>query len=512
MKKLTLLFIAALPMSSVMAQDISDALIYASEEIQGTARFRSMSGAFGALGGDMSAVSINPAGSAVFNISHASMSLSSLNTNNDVSYFNGHNSSSESKIDLNQTGAVFVFDNTNRESNWKRFTLAIAYDKTSNYEDNWLASGTNTNANGGLTNSIASYFTAYANGLRLDEISAFPGESYSQAYSEIGSTYGFANQQAFLGYESYILEPAEDTDGNTAYTANVASGNFNHQYNYASTGYNGKINFNFASQFKDNFYIGLNLNSHFINYERSTYLNETNSNAGSLITNIQFGNNLVTTGTGFSFQPGAIAKLTNELRVGLAYNSPTWYKIAEETTQYISTRRNEGESVLTTVINPNIVNVFPEYKLQTPGKLTGSLAYVFGDKGLISFDYSRKDYSNLKFKPTSDTYFSSLNRDMDELFKIASTYRFGGEYRLKAFSLRGGYRFEESPYENEEFYGNLTGYSLGLGYNFGNMRLDLSFDQSKREINQQLYSVGLTDAAGLDTKNTNVILTLGFNL
>src|SRR5690606_19010642 len=194
MKKLSLLFIGVLSMSNIMAQDVTDAIRYSSDEVQGTARFRAMSGAFGALGGDMSAVSINPAGSAILTTSHASLSLSSLNISNDVSFFNGNNSSTESKFDLNQTGAAFVFNNTNKNSPWKKFVLSIGYDKLGNYEDNWFASGTNTN-------SIDSYFFAYAQGLRLNEISALEGETLGQAYSEIGALYGFGNQQAFLGYE-----------------------------------------------------------------------------------------------------------------------------------------------------------------------------------------------------------------------------------------------------------------------------------------------------------------------
>jgi len=75
MKKLLLLAIAIIPMSFIQAQNISDAIRYSTDEIQGTARFRALSGAFGALGGDMSAVSINPAGSAIFSYSHASVSL-----------------------------------------------------------------------------------------------------------------------------------------------------------------------------------------------------------------------------------------------------------------------------------------------------------------------------------------------------------------------------------------------------------------------------------------------------
>ena len=63
----------------------------------------SMSGAFGALGGDMSGVSINPAGSAIFNNSHASVTLGINDTNNDVNYFNGINSSSKCKYRFKST-------------------------------------------------------------------------------------------------------------------------------------------------------------------------------------------------------------------------------------------------------------------------------------------------------------------------------------------------------------------------------------------------------------------------
>ena len=508
MKKLSLLFIGVLSMSYVGAQNITDAVRYSLEEVQGTARFRALSGAFGALGGDLSSISINPAGAAIFNRSYGSFSLSNLNTNNDITYFNEFSNTSESKFDLNQMGAAFVFNNTDENSPWKKLVLSINYDKISDFDNNWYAVGFNTN-------SIGDYFLGYAQGLRLDEISAFPGESLDDAYADIGSIYGYGNQQAFLGYESYILEPFSDTDDNASYSSNIAPGTFDQDYSYSSRGYNGKLNFNIASQFQDNLYLGLNLNAHFIDYDKSTYLYEFNSNPSSTaisVSEVGFENNLHATGTGFSFQLGAIIKLTDEFRAGLSYNSPTWLRISEETTQYLATVRNEGGSNITQTIDPNTVNVFPDYKLQTPGKMTGSLAYIFGEDGLISFDYSRKDYGNTKFKPTSDSYFASQNNLMSDVLKSASTYRFGGEYRYKQYSFRGGYRFEESPYEDDTFYGDLTGFSLGLGYSFGNFKVDLAFDQSDRSIYNQLYAVGLTDAPKVDSKISNITATLGFNL
>lgn len=500
-----MLSIGLLSTSYILAQDITDAVRYSTEDLQGTARFKAMSGAFGALGGDMSSVNINPAGSAVFNNSHASISAGLFDRNNDTNYFNGNNSSSDSNIDLHQLGAAFIFNNTNSNSPWKKFSLSVAYDRTSDFDTDWIASGVNPN------NTIGSYFVANANGLPLNDISVLSEESFSQAYSEIGSLFGFQHQQAFLGYEGFIINP--DGDANTdLYNSTIVGGDYAQRYSYASRGYNGKLAFNFATSYDDKFYFGINLNSHFIDFERTTFLQESNSNPGSIVTDVYFENNLLTTGSGFSVQLGGIAKLSEEFRLGLSYNSPTWYRISDETSQYLETTRQEGGSDLGLIINPNVINVYEEYKLQTPGKLTGSLAYVFGKSGLLSFDYSLKDYSNTKFKPTSNALFSSINNDINNRLTSAASYRFGGEYRYKQLSFRGGYRIEESPYENTDFYGDLNGYSLGFGYSFGNLNLDLAFSQAKRDINHQLYNEGLTDSAEIQSKFTDFVFTVGFNI
>ncbi|MBU2939447.1 transporter [Lacinutrix sp. C3R15] len=512
MKKGILLCIGFISMSLTQAQDITDALRFAKDDVQGTARYRALSGAFGALGGDMSAVAINPAGSSVFNDSHISISLTNQNNKTDTQYFNEKNNTTESTVDLNQIGAAFVFDINQKNSNWKKFTLGITYNKIEDYNNDWFAYGTNSN------NSIDSYFLENANGLRLDEISRFQGETYADAYSDIGYFYGDQNQQAFLGYESYILEPETDSDDNTLYSSNIADGEFYQEHTYAATGYNGKFTINASTQYGENLYFGLNVNTHFINYERSTYLFEGNNNAGSLINEVGFQNNLKTIGSGVSFQFGGILKIAKQLRVGLTYDTPTWYTIEDETSQSIKTLSydgialEDGSTFYDININPRVINVYEQYNLRTPGKLTGSFAYVFGTNGLISFDYSIKDYGNTKFKPTSDAYFSYQNNIINENLTTASTYKIGGEYKIKQFSLRGGYRFEESPYKNQETVGDLNGYSLGLGYNFGNLKLDLTFDQYKRETNYQLYQVGLTDAANLDSKNSNVTMSVSFNL
>ena len=115
MKK-AFLFIGVLCMSLSNAQDINDALRYSQQDILGTARYRALSGAFGALGGNLSALQVNPAGSAVFLRSSSSITLSSSDTQNDVKYLNGFNETSTSNGNLNQLGAVFIYNRNNESS------------------------------------------------------------------------------------------------------------------------------------------------------------------------------------------------------------------------------------------------------------------------------------------------------------------------------------------------------------------------------------------------------------
>jgi hypothetical protein len=508
MKKYISLLAITLCFTAMQAQDSSDAYRYAQDNINGTARFRAMSGAFGALGGDLSAINVNPAGSVVFANNQIAFSGSSFNTKNKSNYFGKQTSENNNTLDLNQAGAVFVFENNHENSDWRKFSIAINYENTNNFENSIFSAGTNAN------NSIDNYFLNNANGLKLSTIN-----DTTLYYDELT----FQQQQAYLGYLAYVINesPTYDDNTNRSYVSLVAPGGNYYQTNSTeATGYNGKVTFNAATQYKDILMLGINLNAHFIDYKSSNRFIESNNNNTSavnyLVNRIAFNNDLHTYGSGFSLQLGAILKPIKELRLGLSYQTPTWYKLTDELQQSISavsgnTTGNLDEDIVNP--NPGRPTVYPIYKLQTPGKLTGSFAYIFGKRGLISFDYSLKNYSNLEFSPKNDDYFQSVNNSLSSVSREhASEYRVGGEYKIKQFSLRGGYHFEQSPYKNATTIGNLTGYSGGIGYNFGNKKLDLAYSTSKRDANQQFFTQGLTDAAKINTTRNNITLTFAFEL
>src|SRR5690606_26355699 len=120
--KRTYTFILFLACSIASAQNINDVLRYSGESLQGTARFQGMSGAFGALGGDLSSLNVNPAGSAVFNNGVFSVTASNQHSKNDASYFSNNTGASLNSFDLNQVGGVLVFKTTS-DSPWKKLSL-----------------------------------------------------------------------------------------------------------------------------------------------------------------------------------------------------------------------------------------------------------------------------------------------------------------------------------------------------------------------------------------------------
>ncbi|HET8839402.1 MAG TPA: outer membrane protein transport protein [Flavobacteriaceae bacterium] len=511
MKRLTLFFLAVIGFSQLYAQDITDAVRYSSENLAGTARFTGMSGAFGALGGDFSAIGINPAGSAVFLNSAATVSLNIDYNQNDVNFMNGFSNSSDSDFNLNQAGAVFLFNNTSEDSPFKKFSVALTYDQVNNFENEIFAFGNNSQ-------SIDTYFLNKANGVPLDLFIPLQHESLSDLYTYLGSANfsaeGFNNydlQEAYLGYETYLFDAVDPDDlNNTAYTSNVVGSDFYQEYNQISTGLNGKFSINAATQFKNDLYMGININSHFINYERTTAFYEENNNEESEINRIYYENTLRTFGSGLSFQVGAIYKLGKMVRLGASYTSPTWYTLSEETVQYLETASDEFG---TAIADPRVTNLFPDYQLRTPGKITASMAVVFGKSGLISFDWSNKNFANTEFgSEYGDHVFAVQNSVIENNLKTASTYRIGGEYRLSEWSLRAGYRLEESPYRNEKIMGNLTGYSFGVGYDFGNIELDFAFDRASRDYGQRLYQTGFTERAMIDNTNSHYTLSLSFGI
>ncbi|WP_159801907.1 outer membrane protein transport protein [Flavobacterium sp. MK4S-17] len=504
MKKYLLFAFFILSAVSLYAQrdenTAADAVRYAIDNMNGTARFRSMSGAFGAVGGDVSSMTVNPAGSAIYNFNSGTGSLTSYNISNNSNYFGTKSKENDNAFELNQLGAVFVFNNTNPDSFMQKFTLGFNYDNTNNFDNSIFSKGVNP------TNSINNYFLSYANG--FDGVQAPSVSTLENSYFE---DLPFGYQQAYLGYYGFVINPNTDPAG-LPYVANGPNGGNYYQENYLQTsGYNGKVALSFATQLKQRLYLGANINVHFTDYIQTTSIFEDTNNPNVTgLQSIRFNTEKYTYGGGVSFNLGAIYKVTEQFRAGVAYESPTWLTLQNEVTQSLRSYCPECSTNNDTfIVNPQVTMVSDDYTIKTPSKWTGSLAYIFGRSGLLSVDASIKDYSKTEYKSSR---YNGLNDQLSDQLGYAAEVRVGGEVRIKNVSLRGGYRFEQSPYENGRTMGDLWGLSGGLGFSFGGSRLDLAYSYFQRKMEVPVVSAGFTDAARVKSDNNNVTLSYTLDL
>lgn len=421
-------------------------ILFSKNDNNGSARFTAMSGAFGAVGGDISAININPAGIAVFNNSSFSATFNSRNSDITSNYYGNSLTTQSQNFNISNAGAVLVFDSA-YTSDWSKFAVGFSYRITKDFTDSFSAQG----------NSGVATFRDY------------PLDNNNPTID-----YNIADEQRF------------------------------------SNTYNGEIsefNMAFSSVHQKKLYVGLALNFYELNFSQQALLTEFNSdgNGNELDANLYQENIVI--GTGFSANVGFIYKAHPNFRFGLAYQTPTWFTEVLESTNITNNDGYFGDTEIA-VSNDNLIysntanGNFPVeeslYRLKTPSSLTASAAFIFGKNGLLSVDYSNKNFQNLNL---SNQNFTQENQFFQNELRNTHNINIGGEWRLDRFSLRGGYRFEQDPYKTSLSTDNLEGYSLGAGYNFGNFKLDFSYIDSNRTADYNFYSGFNVNSAGLILDN-----------
>ncbi|MDZ7613483.1 MAG: outer membrane protein transport protein [Flavobacteriaceae bacterium] len=451
MKKLIfILILAPLCMQAQVLGYTDAAVLFSTDDNYGTARYMGLSGAMGALGGDMSAAEINPAGLAVFNYSEFSMTLGYSNVDNTSSFYGTGIQSSDDRFDFPQTGGVFIFY-TGNQTGFNKFAFGMNYTQLKNFDNAIFARG-----NSGVPDFVDDPYLNY------DE------NPFNNVF------YDNVDQQEFKSY---------------------------------TNGSNSKFNFSFASQYNDILYLGMNLNFYYLDFYQSANYSEFNNDGNNNTLDAYVDQYLEDYGDGFSFSLGVIVKPIENLRIGASYKSPVWYDISETYIEDLEINLSNTSDTYYEYGNPN----YFDYDVNTPSELTGSLAYIFGKNGLISFDYIYKDFQNIELQPTGD--FIDENQYISENLRGTSSYRIGTEWILNSFSVRGGYRFEQSPYKDGDIDQDLTGYSLGLGIRFTrSVRLDLSYDQYNRDYTYQFLNIDIVNPAVIkeDTYRLNSSLVFSF--
>lgn len=530
--------ICAMPLGMV-AQTAIDAYQLSRYDLRGTARYMSMGGAFGALGGDLSAVSQNPGGIGVYrksdagftldiDIQHSSSKSSLLST-----------SQNQTKVNVNTAGFVGAIRTDSELMPF--FNWGISFNRKANFNRRYRGAD---NMRGSLSNYIAGYTSSEQ--WTSDELTGTDGNYFDY--------YG-APWMSILAYNSYLINPVGSPDSptyNGLWKNGVTTGT--NEFDVEETGFVDEFEFNIGGNLSDVVYWGLGFAVTDIEYNQCVYYQEFLNNAQIPVMNsngevvagdatptsqaVGFGldSRKSISGTGYNFKAGVILRPTNELRLGLAVHTPTYYSLTQMNDGLIDYGYGYSEGDLKPGYTASPVESY-DWKLHTPWRLMASAAVVLGADAIISADYEYRPYQSMTTKYNNGDEVTDVNGDIDRYYKAANIFRLGAEYRLsKQVSLRAGYAHESSPTGADVRNNKLTVFtsspsdtgttpsytldnssqyiSCGIGYRNQNFYADAAYVNKSYKSDYHAFTPNeyteVQPATEIKSTSNNIVLTVGF--
>lgn len=462
------------------AQNEQDVLRYSRLGFGGTARYCSMAGAFGALGGDLSMITTNPAGLGVYRKSDFSFTPSFFNQAVTSTY--GDTTTSDQRFNTKFDGFGFVIatrPEVRTDHGWQMLSMAINYSRTNAFQSNLLMTGK-------ATTSMMDSWVRSASGTGYSSLDPF---------------------NEGLAWNTYMIDPASPGD-TSHYVDRVPDGDLIYQFKQVETrGGMGEWTFGLAGNYDNRIYIGASVGVPTVKYEETVYYEESEVyDTVSNFNSYSFESYLETKGRGINARAGVIFRPLDWIRLGFAFTSPSSIKLND--TYFSKMESNLGD----TIREWESPNGNYRYKIITPMRLTGSLAFVITKIALLSFDYEFVDYSSGKLK-AQDYDFFDQNKAVGAKYKAASNIRAGLEVKFVPFSFRAGFAYYQSPYQpevnNEAARTYITG---GVGYRDPDdvFYVDLGFISQRYTENYFFYDQSLVDPVVNDWKSINILITVGF--
>lgn len=480
MKKATLILIFSFLLSGVFAQNQTDALRYSQIEFGGTARSMGVAGAFGAVGGDFSTLSTNPAGMGFYRSSEFTISPAINHSVTNSTFFGENHEESQYDIALQNFGVILSFTQHGKYSGWNNFQFGIGKNRLIDFNNGIHTEGFNTET---------SILTGYAD--------------YANNFGNVGKAPD--NMYAFDTYLAYETDLLFDRDTTNAYlwTVDLPGGQVTQRIITETRGYIDEMTISFSGNYKNRLYFGTTIGVPTIDYTREVIYKEFDTqNNSEYFNSLTRTETLHTTGTGINLKLGMIFRATKWLRLGAAYHTPTFYNDMQDNwTAHMTSTFDNGDHYSSGTPQGKY-----NYELETPARLIGSAAFFIGQNGFLSIDYETVDYSSAKLSSDGGD-FSDANNNIHDLYSKQNNLRIGTEWRFDNFYFRGGYANYGSAADGTTIKEFKT---LGLGYKTRYFGLDLAFVNSEYDSDYYIYDAGYVPSASNTHETNQFILTFSY--
>ncbi|MDE6561383.1 MAG: hypothetical protein K2K75_08395 [Muribaculaceae bacterium] len=552
------------------AQSAIDGFRFSQPDMKGTARYMSMGGAFGALGGDLSSISTNPAGIGVYRRNELGITMD-LDIQNATSESQGSkNTQSQTKFLINNIGGVASWNLAN--SVMPNINVGFTYNRMASFNQHY--SGVIPT----LSNSLTNYIAGISNneGVTVGDVTTrFDTDGYVSFDPYNPNDGGYAAPWlSILGYDSYFITPTGDDDQPNWIGQWGATTSGTGAFDVTTTGGANEYNIAVGGNIANKVFWGIDFGIVDLSYSMTAKWGENLQNA--VVDNPEgtensssmwtMSNSYNASGTGYNIKVGLIYRPIQELRLGLSFASPTWYSINES--YMASTNFNYSANIPDIQQNRAITNDgqwgLNSYNFRTPWRLTASAAGVIGRNLIVSADFEWQKYDKMRFyngngyefgygggfddwdwdypyyapaqkaSPlvNSDPWYAT-NADIEEYYKSTTTIRVGAEYRVTPrFSVRAGFANVSTPVRSEAKDGSMMIYTsgtmpnykmdnstnyitCGVGYNFDHFYIDAAYVNKHQSSEYHAYTPDPANpqipspTSKLSFSNNQIILSAG---
>lgn len=461
MKRIITIVFSLFCISATFAQGSDDACLFSQTFYQGTAKALGMGNALGAVGGDMTAICINPAGMGIYRNHELTITAGLLDNFQQSTYYGTSNNANKFRMNLPSLSYV----NAKQRSNFRplRFTqFGIGLTRVNDYNIHTLSKGINP-----TSSKIDNYLTQI-DGYNPDELQeAFP-------------------YTVFPAWSTYLVDLYEDETG-PYYSSPVPQG---HLWQGQDSNFKGRSEeWTFAGSFNyfDKLYVGVSANLAHIKRVGERIFRESHpdgADPGSGFSQWSFTESLRSTGWGGNAKVGFIYHAGPWFRFGGAFHSPTIYAFTE-------TWQTETESEILSMTRKYISpESHYEYTFIKPMKWVGSMVFFIGQSGMISFDAEYTNFGAARFRAT-DYDYDALNDDIKATYGKTFNFRLGSEWLLGSSYLRLGAAYYGSPLGLGKSDGSVKKASIGISVPITfDVTFDFAYELSHGLAQQYLYDAG----------------------
>ncbi|WP_018476507.1 OmpP1/FadL family transporter [Pontibacter roseus] len=484
---------------TAFAQNEVDALRYTRYGLTGSARIQGIGGAQTALGADVSTMASNPAGLGMFRRSEFSISPGMTFSTSKGSVFG--TTTTDERNSLGIPHAAFVFSERQGEpqGDWTGATFGLSFTRLNNFNNRTSY----RNTAGGQDPTIVEYFTEQAN-LR--------GRTKADLDREFDD--GFTSLEG-LAFGTYLFDVVQDANGKDVFLPTDRVGNINQSEEIIRRGSQNQIDIAGGTSYKDKVYLGASLGVITSDFRQERFFRESEENPDTDFTSLELRDEFRTRGTGLNLKVGIIVKPSDIVRFGASIQTPTFYNFNETFERSLYSTflpgENYGEQELPGEFS---------YKLTTPFRANGGVAFFLQKYGFITADIEYVNYANASFGESDDfggngSYFNDVNDRISDTYQSALNFRLGAEARYEVFRFRAGYAITGDPYKNADFDGSIHTFTLGTGLRLNKYYADIAFASSTANSLYAPYTfsdpAAVVPLVDVEDKQNTVMLTVGYN-